>query len=279
MNFGLLVNRFQVFYFGVKTLNEFGHEHVYDAVEKPLLFAQTAAFLEVRSHILVSSLVISWSITEIIRYSFFGTREAFGSAPSWLLWLRYSTFLLMYPAGIISEVVLIYNALSYMKESGKYAVRMPNKWNFSFDYYYASLVGLAIYVPGKNLNTILSLKSSPRSAPSFCVLWCCQIPKSDPMYHVFSEGEAARPMLLGLPKVVLSISDPRTTFRRSGMHPSTCSKSPSNIEQDLKSVAERSKQKPHPCRLLVPIVPKVNSLGIAEKLGVLVHLVMVTDTL
>ncbi|XP_047256589.1 very-long-chain (3R)-3-hydroxyacyl-CoA dehydratase PASTICCINO 2A isoform X3 [Capsicum annuum] len=115
---------FQVFYFGVKTLNEFGHEHVYDAVEKPLLFAQTAAFLEVlhslvglvrspvsatlpqitsrlyvtwgilwsfpevRSHILVSSLVISWSITEIIRYSFFGTREAFGSAPSWLLWLR-----------------------------------------------------------------------------------------------------------------------------------------------------------------------------------------------
>ncbi|XP_047256588.1 very-long-chain (3R)-3-hydroxyacyl-CoA dehydratase PASTICCINO 2A isoform X2 [Capsicum annuum] len=176
--------RFQVFYFGVKTLNEFGHEHVYDAVEKPLLFAQTAAFLEVlhslvglvrspvsatlpqitsrlyvtwgilwsfpevRSHILVSSLVISWSITEIIRYSFFGTREAFGSAPSWLLWLRYSTFLLMYPAGIISEVVLIYNALSYMKESGKYAVRMPNKWNFSFDYYYASLVGLAIYVPG-----------------------------------------------------------------------------------------------------------------------------------
>ncbi|KAM3283191.1 very-long-chain (3R)-3-hydroxyacyl-CoA dehydratase PASTICCINO 2A isoform X1 [Capsicum chacoense] len=175
---------FQVFYFGVKTLNEFGHEHVYDAVEKPLLFAQTAAFLEVlhslvglvrspvsatlpqitsrlyvtwgilwsfpevRSHILVSSLVISWSITEIIRYSFFGTREAFGSAPSWLLWLRYSTFLLMYPAGIISEVVLIYNALSYMKESGKYAFRMPNKWNFSFDYYYASLVGLAIYVPG-----------------------------------------------------------------------------------------------------------------------------------
>ncbi|KAM3201338.1 very-long-chain (3R)-3-hydroxyacyl-CoA dehydratase PASTICCINO 2A-like [Capsicum annuum] len=54
----------------------------------------------------------------------------------------------MYPAGIISEVVLIYNTLPYKKESGKYAVRMPNKWNFSFDYYYASLVGLAIYVPG-----------------------------------------------------------------------------------------------------------------------------------
>lgn len=47
MNFGLLVFRFQVFYLGVKTLIESGHEQVYDAVEKPLLFAQTAAFLEV----------------------------------------------------------------------------------------------------------------------------------------------------------------------------------------------------------------------------------------
>lgn len=73
------------------------------------------SFPEVRSHILVSSLVISWSITEIIRYSFFGTREAFGSAPSCFLRLRYSTFLLLYPAGITSEVGLIYNSLPYMK--------------------------------------------------------------------------------------------------------------------------------------------------------------------
>ncbi|KAF3654326.1 Very-long-chain (3R)-3-hydroxyacyl-CoA dehydratase PASTICCINO 2 [Capsicum annuum] len=133
---------FQVFYLAVKTLKESGHEHVYDAVEKPLLLAQTAAILELRSHILVSSLVISWSVTEIIRYSFFGTKEAFGSAPSWLLWLRYSTFLLLYPSGITSEVGLIYSALPYITESGKYSLRMPNKWNFSFDYYYAGLVAL-----------------------------------------------------------------------------------------------------------------------------------------
>uniref|UniRef100_A0A3Q7IR89 Very-long-chain (3R)-3-hydroxyacyl-CoA dehydratase n=1 Tax=Solanum lycopersicum TaxID=4081 RepID=A0A3Q7IR89_SOLLC len=165
-------------YFGVKTLKETGYEYVYDAVEKPLIFAQTAAFLEViseamspisatlpqissrlyvswgilwsfpevRSHILVSSLVISWSITEIIRYSYFGIREAFGSVPSWLLWLRYSTFLLLYPIGITSEVGLIYNALPYMKESGKYSVRMPNKWNFSFNYYYAAFAFLTSIV-------------------------------------------------------------------------------------------------------------------------------------
>ncbi|KAI5669761.1 hypothetical protein M9H77_19614 [Catharanthus roseus] len=174
----------QVFYLTVKTLAESGHEHVYEAAEKPLLWAQSAAILEIihglvglvrspvsatlpqigsrlyltwgilwsfpeiRTHILVSSLLISWSITEIIRYSFFGTKEAFGSAPSWLLWLRYSTFLLLYPTGITSEVGLIYFSLPYIKESGKYCIKMPNKWNYSFDYYYAAFVGLAIYVPG-----------------------------------------------------------------------------------------------------------------------------------
>ncbi|KAL2468428.1 Very-long-chain (3R)-3-hydroxyacyl-CoA dehydratase PASTICCINO 2 [Forsythia ovata] len=183
-NWTVFIGWLQVFYLSVKTLKESGHEDVYAAVEKPLLWAQSAAVLEIlhgliglvrspvsatlpqissrlyvlwgilwsfpeiRTHFLVSSLVISWSITEIIRYSFFGLKEAFGSAPSWLLWLRYSTFLIMYPTGISSEVGLIYNALPYMKESLKYSIRMPNKWNFSFDYYYLALGILGVYVPG-----------------------------------------------------------------------------------------------------------------------------------
>ncbi|KAL6993208.1 Very-long-chain (3R)-3-hydroxyacyl-CoA dehydratase PASTICCINO 2 [Sarracenia purpurea var. burkii] len=183
-NWTVFVGWFQVLFLALKTLKESGHEQVYDAVQKPLLLAQSAAVLEIlhglvglvrspitatlpqigsrlyvtwgilwsfpetRTHILVSSLVISWSITEIIRYSFFGTKEALGSAPSWLLWLRYSTFLLLYPTGISSEVGLIYIALPYIKESEKYSFRMPNKWNFSFDYFYSAFLVLGIYVPG-----------------------------------------------------------------------------------------------------------------------------------
>ncbi|XP_052190095.1 very-long-chain (3R)-3-hydroxyacyl-CoA dehydratase PASTICCINO 2A [Diospyros lotus] len=183
-NWVVFAGWFQVLYLALKTLKSSGHEHVYDAVERPLLLAQSAAFLEilhglvglvrspitatlpqigsrlyvawgilwsfpeVRGHMLVSSLVISWSITEIIRYSFFGLKEVFGSAPSLLMWLRYSTFLLLYPTGITSEVGLIYLASPYMKESGKYCVRMPNKWNFSFDYFYAAFLVLGTYVPG-----------------------------------------------------------------------------------------------------------------------------------
>ncbi|KAK3160348.1 hypothetical protein QOZ80_1BG0058360 [Eleusine coracana subsp. coracana] len=174
----------QVLYYAVMALRESGHEAVYPAIERPLQFAQTAAIMEIfhglvglvrspvsatlpqigsrlfltwgvlysfpetQTHILVTSLVISWSITEIIRYSFFGMKEALGFAPSWLLWLRYSTFLVLYPTGITSEVGLIYIALPFMKASEKYCLRMPNKWNFSFDYSYGSILAMAIYVPG-----------------------------------------------------------------------------------------------------------------------------------
>ncbi|KAM1068471.1 hypothetical protein ACFX13_000513 [Malus domestica] len=185
-NWTVFLGWFQVLYLALKTLNESGHQHVYSAVERPLLLAQSAAVLEIlhglvglvrspitatlpqigsrlyltwgilwsfpetRSHMLVSSLVISWSITEasIIRYSFFGMKEALGFAPTWLLWLRYSTFILLYPTGITSEVGLIYIALPHIKNSEKYCIRMPNKWNFSFDYLYAAIVALGIYVPG-----------------------------------------------------------------------------------------------------------------------------------
>ncbi|KAK9071525.1 hypothetical protein SSX86_010094 [Deinandra increscens subsp. villosa] len=174
----------RVLFLALATLKESGYQHVYTNIQKPLLFAQSAAFLEilhgliglvrspvsatlpqissrlyvlwgilysfpeVQTHPLISSLIISWGVTEIVRYSFFGTKEAFGSTPYWLLWLRYSTFLVLYPTGIASEIGMIYNALPYMKESGLYSLKMPNKWNFSFDYFYLAIVVLAIYVPG-----------------------------------------------------------------------------------------------------------------------------------
>nr|XP_043639678.1 very-long-chain (3R)-3-hydroxyacyl-CoA dehydratase PASTICCINO 2-like [Erigeron canadensis] len=179
-----------------------GHAHVYQAVEIPLLFAQSAAFFEVlhslivvikrqlvyflyyilvfnglvrsqisatlpqissrlfvvwgilynfpqvQTHPFFSSMVISWCITEIIRYSFFAMKETFGSAPFWLLWLRYSTFLVLYPSGIASEIGLIYKSLPYIKESGFLTIRMPNAWNFSFDYFYCAIMVLGVYVPG-----------------------------------------------------------------------------------------------------------------------------------
>ncbi|KAH7290032.1 hypothetical protein KP509_30G029500 [Ceratopteris richardii] len=174
----------QVLYWAVQTLRTSGYEAVYAAVERPLQFAQTAAILEIfhgmfglvrspvsatlpqigsriyvtwailwsfpetRTSPIVSSLVLSWSITELIRYSFFGMREAFGITPSFLQWLRYSTFYILYPTGISSEVGLILTALPYVKVSEKYCLRMPNRLNIAFDNYFATLFTLASYIPG-----------------------------------------------------------------------------------------------------------------------------------
>ncbi|XP_020272381.1 very-long-chain (3R)-3-hydroxyacyl-CoA dehydratase PASTICCINO 2A-like [Asparagus officinalis] len=75
------------------------------------------------------------------------SKYAFGSAPSWLLWIRYNTFLILYPPGITSEDGMIFIALAYIKASEKYFIRIPNKWNFSFDYFYAAIIALGNYVP------------------------------------------------------------------------------------------------------------------------------------
>lgn len=172
----------QVLYGATSALLERGA--FYAAIERPLLFAQTAPLLEIlhsilgfvgspvyvtlpqligrlyitwgvlwsfpeaQPHILVTPLILSWSMTEIIKYSFFGMKETFGFAPYWLIWLRYSTFMVLIPIGVVSEYGLILVAMPSMKTSRKYCVMMPNKWNFSFDYPYTSAVLAALCLPG-----------------------------------------------------------------------------------------------------------------------------------
>lgn len=46
--------------------------------------------------------------------------------------------------------------LMCLQESEKYSLRMPNKWNFSFDYFYAAILVLGFYVPGKNSYPLIS---------------------------------------------------------------------------------------------------------------------------
>lgn len=56
-----------------------------------------------------SSMLLAWSITEIIRYSYFVTNLR-GGVPKLLTWLRYNTFYVLYPIGIASEMFLIFKA-------------------------------------------------------------------------------------------------------------------------------------------------------------------------
>lgn len=56
-----------------------------------------------------SSMLIAWSVTEVIRYSYF-VMNLRGEVPQFLTWLRYNTFYVLYPLGITSEAMLVWKA-------------------------------------------------------------------------------------------------------------------------------------------------------------------------
>lgn len=51
-----------------------------------------------------SSMLLAWSVTEVVRYLFFALSLGAGVEPSPLRWMRYSGFFVLYPVGISSEL-------------------------------------------------------------------------------------------------------------------------------------------------------------------------------
>lgn len=94
-----------------------------------------------RPSVFYCSMLLAWSVTEIIRYSYFMVSEQRlrTGVPEWLVWLRYSAFFLMYPLGIGSEWVLLLKA-SFAAGVGEGEWAVVVQW---------ALWGvLAVYVPG-----------------------------------------------------------------------------------------------------------------------------------
>lgn len=84
-----------------------------------------------------SSMLIAWSTTEVIRYSFFALTLS-GYQPRFLTWLRYNTFFVLYPLGISSECAMMWIARGPASSKGDVFV-------------WAIYAMLAIYVPGECL--------------------------------------------------------------------------------------------------------------------------------
>lgn len=81
-----------------------------------------------------SSMLLAWSVTEVIRYSFF-TVSLSGFSPGVISWLRYNTFYVLYPLGISSECWFIYTAIAPARE-----IRQEYAWVLQLI--------LLIYIPG-----------------------------------------------------------------------------------------------------------------------------------
>ncbi|KAF8527767.1 PTPLA-domain-containing protein [Gautieria morchelliformis] len=75
-----------------------------------LVWGIAERFEAARVNPIYTSMILAWSITEIIRYFFYAANRL-QLEPRWLLWLRYNTFYVLYPLGAGSEAALIFSTL------------------------------------------------------------------------------------------------------------------------------------------------------------------------
>ncbi|KAL4892120.1 tyrosine phosphatase-like protein [Aspergillus ambiguus] len=64
-----------------------------------------------------AAMLFAWSIADVVRYSYFVVLLAGSPVPSFLRWLRYSLFAVLYPIGIGSEWWLMFRAASVTDRS------------------------------------------------------------------------------------------------------------------------------------------------------------------
>ncbi|CAG9332900.1 PTPLA [Blepharisma stoltei] len=90
-------------------------------------------------------LLLAWSSAEVIRYSHYLFASLGTPTPKFMLWLRYSAFIVLCPMGIFSEILWWYAAFPIIEKCCPrvYSIEMPNAYNFAFDY----LIMLKISLP------------------------------------------------------------------------------------------------------------------------------------
>ncbi|KAI1330451.1 tyrosine phosphatase-like protein [Xylariaceae sp. FL0255] len=75
-----------------------------------IVWGVTDLFPQLGANPAYSSMLVAWSATEVIRYSYFALTLS-GLQPTFLHWLRYHAFFILYPLGISSEAWLIWLAV------------------------------------------------------------------------------------------------------------------------------------------------------------------------
>lgn len=102
-----------------------------------------------QAHWLVSTMVVSWALTEVPRYAFYAWNVASPSSlPGILKWLRYSTFLPLYPSGAGSEWGMVWLVLEHVRQNRIFSLDLPNAYNAVFNYHLVLCVVIPLYLPG-----------------------------------------------------------------------------------------------------------------------------------
>lgn len=111
-----------------------------------VLFALIVPVKEFHGEPIVFLLFLFWSLIEVIRYPFY-VLSLYRINAYVIFWLRYSVWLLLYPAGIICEIVLVVKSIVHARATQRWSYPLPNPINFHFDLSLLLVVILIAYVP------------------------------------------------------------------------------------------------------------------------------------
>uniref|UniRef100_A0A1A8F958 Very-long-chain (3R)-3-hydroxyacyl-CoA dehydratase n=1 Tax=Nothobranchius korthausae TaxID=1143690 RepID=A0A1A8F958_9TELE len=98
------------------------HKGLYRSIARTLKFFQTFALVEHQTGYILKGMLCTFCC-------------------------RYNFFIVLYPLGVAGELLTIYAALPFVRRSGMYSMRLPNKYNVSFDYYYCLIIVMLSYIP------------------------------------------------------------------------------------------------------------------------------------
>jgi len=92
-------------------------------------------------------LLFAWTITEIIRYTFYA-HSLLDIVSGSLVWCRYTFFIVLYPLGVAGELIVILASLPIIKESQLFSYPLANPANISFNFEYVTYFCMLMYIPG-----------------------------------------------------------------------------------------------------------------------------------
>ncbi|KAF9784474.1 PTPLA-domain-containing protein [Thelephora terrestris] len=95
-----------------------------------LVWGVTQKYGQSSQNALYSTMILAWSTTEVIRYAFYALSLARGVVPGVLVYLRYTTFYILYPLGASSEALLIYSSLPKTNPLQGFKDGSWNSWDY-----------------------------------------------------------------------------------------------------------------------------------------------------
>ncbi|EFP05368.1 hypothetical protein CRE_26953 [Caenorhabditis remanei] len=96
----------------------------------------------------VPLLLVAWSVTEVIRYSFYALSVLKQPIPYFLLWLRYTLFYVLYPMGVSGELLTLFASLKEVDEKKILTLEMPNRLNMGISFWWVLIIAALTYIPG-----------------------------------------------------------------------------------------------------------------------------------